>query len=55
MLLYYDIAAYLRWDLDDNLVDAIEAACITREEWLESREACVQRVHAAMEELNSGR
>jgi len=51
MELYYEIAEHLDRPLDDDLVMAIEAACITRADWNYDIEDCVQRIRGAEEEL----
>jgi len=44
------IASYMNWPLDDDLISAIECACITTQEWLDNPNECVQRVRGALEE-----
>lgn len=51
---YYEIAARFDSPLSDELVDAIEAACITEEEWQDDENDATQRVHGALEELTNG-
>ena len=48
---YSEIAEHFVCGLRDDIIDAIEAACITEQEWRENPDDCVTRVYAALEEL----
>ena len=48
---YSEIAQHFMCGLRDDIIDAIEAACITEAEWRENPDDCVTRVYAALEEL----
>lgn len=51
MDLYQQIASRMGRRLDDLLTLAIDAACVTEQEWDLDPEACIDRVNGAMEEL----
>lgn len=48
---YSEIAQHFTCGLRDDIIDAIEAACITEAEWRENPDDCVTRVYAALEEM----
>jgi hypothetical protein len=51
MDLYQQIANRIGRRLDDLLTTAIDAACITEQEWNTDPEACEARINGALEEL----
>lgn len=51
---YYEIAIRLDTCMSDELIDAIEASCLTQMDWEEDEDNVIQRVHAALEETTSG-
>ena len=48
---YSEIAEHFVCGLRDDIIDAIEAACITEQEWRDNPDDCVTRVYAALEEM----
>lgn len=48
---YQEIGQHFPCGLRDDIIDAIEAACVTEAEWRENPDDCVTRVYAALEEL----
>ena len=48
---YREIGAHFVCGLRDDVIDAIEAACITEQEWRDNPDDCVNRAYAALEEL----
>jgi hypothetical protein len=48
---YNEIADHFQGYLRDDVIDAIEAACITEGEWTEDQEDCIGRIHGALEEF----
>lgn len=48
---YTEIAEHFVCGLRDDIIDAIEAACITEAEWRDNPDDCVNRVYAALEEM----
>lgn len=50
---YSEIADRMVEPLNDLMIDAIEAACITEAEWQADPNDCVNRVHGALEEMTN--
>lgn len=50
---YQEIGQHFPCGLRDDIIDAIEAACITEAEWRENPDDCVTRVYAALEEMTN--
>ena len=50
---YSEIAQHFMCGLRDDIIDAIEAACITEAEWRENPDDCVTRAYAALEEMTN--
>lgn len=48
---YAEIAKSMGQSLDDSLIDAIEAAAITQDEWAQNPLSCKQRIRGAQEEM----
>lgn len=50
---YSEIAQHFVCGLRDDIIDAIEAACITEQEWRDNPDDCINRVYAALEEMTN--
>lgn len=50
---YSEIAQHFMCGLRDDVIDAIEAACITEAEWRENPDDCITRVYGALEEMTN--
>ena len=50
---YKEIAQAMKMKLDDGLIDAIQAACVTQSEWAADRIDCINRIFGALEELSN--
>ena len=50
---YSEIAEHFMGGLRDDVIDAIEAACITEAEWQADPDSCIYRVHGALEEMTN--
>jgi hypothetical protein len=48
---YNEIADRMGEPLNDLMIDAIQAACITEAEWQADSDDCIGRVNGALEEL----
>lgn len=48
---YSEIAQHFMCGLRDDIIDAIEAACITEAEWRDNPDDCITRVYDALEEM----
>lgn len=48
---YREIGEHFVCCLRDDVITAIEAACITEQEWRDNPDDCVNRTYAALEEL----
>jgi len=50
---YQEIAELIPCGLRDDIIDAIEAACVTEQEWQDNPDDCISRVYGALEEMTS--
>lgn len=50
---YNEIAEQFVCGPRDDIIDAIEAACITEQEWRDNPDDCIARVYGALEEMTS--
>lgn len=50
---YNEIAEHMACGLRDDIIDAIEAACVTEAEWRENPDDCIGRVYGALEEMTT--
>jgi hypothetical protein len=48
---YNEIGQQFMCGLRDDVINAIEAACITEAEWRTDPDGCIGRVYGALEEL----
>lgn len=48
---YDEVASHFYGVNPGQMIDAIEASCITRAEWAEDQDACLSRVQGALEEM----
>ena len=51
MSIYSEIPGFFIDHLRDDVVDAIETACITQAEWEKDPDDCLSRVSGALEEM----
>jgi hypothetical protein len=48
---YDEVANCFQDHLRDDVIDAMEAACVTSQEWASDRGQCIQRITSALEEF----
>ena len=48
---YKEIGEHFVCGLRDDIIYAIEAACITEQEWRDNPDDCITRVYGALEEM----
>lgn len=50
---YNEVTVKFQDYLRDDVIDAVEEACITQQEWHDNQRGCIQRIYGALEEIFS--